>query len=111
MVEDEADQALAPVCYSQSDWTSLTSTSNDTPHPDRAGIRLKRPEFLGFPQEDLWNALDYDLWDTGTSCPVDGDDPSDRRNVLEWADGTPSGYAILNWSAAGPFMTCDVLVP
>ena len=53
----------------------------------------------------LWDASDYDLLNGGLVCPGDGT----PRNVLNWADGSPAEYRIVNFSLSGPIMTFDVL--
>src|SRR5262245_32981567 len=72
----------------------------------RRGIRMIRPVWDTFrPSQSLWDGSDpatgYDL------LP----DAAAPRASLRWADGTPSGFAIRNISAAGAVMTANVTVP
>ena len=46
-----------------------------------------------------------------TGFDVLSDDPNPQHSSLKWADGTPSGFAIRNISAAGAVMTADIQVP
>jgi hypothetical protein len=64
----------------------------------RQGIRMIRP-VLGPPAND-----GQALWD--------GSDPATGYNVpLRWADGTVSGFALRDISAAGPMMEATIQVP
>jgi hypothetical protein len=72
----------------------------------RRGIRMIRPVWDTFrPSQSLWDGSDpvtgYDL------LP----DAAPPKASLRWADGTPSGFAIRNISAAGPVVTADLTVP
>ena len=72
----------------------------------RRGLRLKRPSVNVVPGQELWDSGEYDIHDAGTTCSGDG-----KQNALMWADGAPSGYVILNWSASGPIMSFDLVGP
>jgi M6 family metalloprotease-like protein len=72
----------------------------------RRGIRMIRPVWdTHRPSQSLWDGSDpatgYDL------LP----DAAPPLASLRWADGTPSGFAMRNISAAGPTMTADLQVP
>jgi hypothetical protein len=106
IVEGQADNGLPPLCMTPGGWGE-TGNGNG-----RRGIRLLRPQVKEASDTvSLWEVSDYDLLDGGEICPQPSDDPGDRRNALVWADGTPSGYQILNWSAAGPTMTFQIITP
>jgi hypothetical protein len=79
----------------------------------RRGNRLVRPLIMSTPGgiNSLWHSAYYDLLDGGLVCPDDDVDPADHRNVLRWADGTASGYNILNWSAVAETMAFQILAP
>ena len=62
-----------------------------------------------------YNNIAMAYYDTGadpiTGFDVLSDDPNPQHSSLKWSDGTPSGFAIRNISAAGPVMTADIQVP
>jgi M6 family metalloprotease-like protein len=101
VVEDSDANSALPNCVLAEWWNTI---EGDNP---RRGIRLIRPTADFNNVNALWDASDYDLMDTGLVCPPD-DNPT---NVLEWADGTPSGYNILNFSPPGQVMSFDVVAP
>jgi len=106
IIEGQTDNGLPPVCLTAGAW-SATGNGNG-----RRGMRLLRPRVKE--ESDafaLWSTANYNLLDNGMVCPETDDVPEDRRNALIWADGTPSGYRILNWSAAGPTMTFQIVTP
>ena len=106
VIEDSAKSAKPPPCLSQTVWDSFGSANA------RRGIRLLNPQIAHPDNSDyLWSSLQYDLDDGAPLCPSTDDDPTQRRNVLLWADGTPSGYAITNVSAFGNLMTFHVSTP
>jgi M6 family metalloprotease-like protein len=72
----------------------------------RRGIRMIRPVWDTFrPAQSLWDGSDPA---TGYDLLPDAPPP---RASLRWADGTPSGFAVRNISAAGAVMTADLTVP
>jgi hypothetical protein len=74
----------------------------------RRAIRMLRP--LVVPPLNDSIAL-RDGADPVTGFDVLSDDPNLQHSSLKWADGTPTGFAIKNISAAGQVMTADVSVP
>lgn len=74
----------------------------------RRGVRLLRPK-IAPPLNDA--AALRDGADPATGFDILSDDPDASRSTLKWADGTPSGFAIRNLSAAGQTMTADIEVP
>lgn len=72
----------------------------------RRGIRMIRPVWDTMrPQQSLWDGSDPA---TGYDLLPDALPP---QASLRWADGTPSGFAIRNISAAGLVMSADLTVP
>jgi M6 family metalloprotease-like protein len=53
----------------------------------------------------------YDGADSLTGYDLLSDDSDARHSELRWADGSPSGFALRNISAAGATMQADVTVP
>jgi hypothetical protein len=90
------------------DWTEITAWG-------RGAIRMirstRRPVSSGFTIDDqaaMWDGADS----TGaTSYDLLSQDPDIAHAELRWADGTPSGFRILNISPAGPQMMAVVEVP
>ena len=105
VVEGGAENGLPPVCMTPAVWAE-TGNGNA-----RRGNRLLRPQLASSNLNALWNSSHYDLLDHGLVCPDDAPAASDRRHVLRWADGNPSGFSILNWPAASETMTFQVLTP
>lgn len=105
VVHGPTDNGLPPVCMTPGGW-SETGNGNT-----RRGIRLVRPRVSFSSVFALWSSDNYDLLDAGLVCPSAGDDPEQRRNVLQWADGTPSQYGIIDWSAAADTMTFQIITP
>ncbi len=105
IVESHAENALPPVCMDDLVWAE-TGNGNA-----RRGNRLLRPRLASSNLNALWNANHYDLLDTGLVCPDMAPDPAARRHVLRWADGTASGYHLLNWPVAAETMTFQILTP
>jgi hypothetical protein len=69
-------------------------------------MRMIRPVWDTLrPTQSLWDGSDPA---TGYDLLPDAPQP---KASLRWADGTPSGFAIRNISAAGPVMTADLTVP
>ncbi|MEQ8763485.1 MAG: M6 family metalloprotease domain-containing protein [Planctomycetota bacterium] len=102
IIEDPAQSDFSPSCMSQTDWDTFVSGNG------RRGIRIVRPTISFSNTWSAWNDVRYDIFDGGLVCPAGGDDPLDRRNQLVWADGTPSGYSIVNWPAAGAMMLLEI---
>lgn len=90
VIEDEATfRTYQPAGVSQSDWDKY---GGQWP---RQGIRLIRP-VISQPSDDS-----VALWD--------GSDPATGYDkVLRWADGTLSGFAVRDISAAGPTMQATI---
>ena len=105
VVESKDDNGLFPVCMDDTSWAE---TGNGQA---RRGLRVVRPFVTSSHGDSLWDATAYDLFDTGLLCPDDVQNFSDRRNALIWADGTLSGYSVLDWSAVAPAMSFQVLTP
>lgn len=101
VVEDSNANGAVPNCVPLNQW-NMIGVDNA-----RRGIRLLRPTAAFNNVNSMWDATDYNLLDTGLVCPADGV----AQNVLEWADGTASGYGVLNFSAAGQVMSFMVVVP
>jgi len=59
-----------------------------------------------FAKKSLWDGSDPE---TGYDILAHNPDPS--KVILRWHDGTPTGFAITNLSAAGPSMTMNIKVP
>jgi M6 family metalloprotease-like protein len=100
-VEDPAQSDEPPACMTPAQWANVTSNG-------RRAIRLLRPNIVfssGLAAD--WDEEDYDLDDAGLVCPGAGV----PANALLWADGTPSGWALRDFSAAGEIMTFDVETP
>ena len=103
VVLDDALNANAPNCIAQVDWNNWTSGSL------RRGVRLLRPTMDPLPlSSTLWSDAEYDLLDAGVVC---NPNPALRRNALTWADGNPSGYQLLDFSAPGELMSFFLVVP
>jgi M6 family metalloprotease-like protein len=100
-VPPAGDNGTPPACMSVGTWSSATGNGNS-----RRGIRLTRPSINFAINRHLWESSEYDIHDTGVICSGD-----DKQNALMWADGEPSGYVILNWSASGPNMSFDLVGP
>jgi M6 family metalloprotease-like protein len=93
----------APAGVNAADWASIGA--NDW---GRRVIRMIRPVY-GPPfnnSKALWDGSDPE-----TGYDLLSDDPDPSHATLKWADGTPSGFAIKNISAAGPHMEACVEVP
>lgn len=110
IVEDSALNANPPACMTQAEWDAQVGNGNA-----RRGIRLIRPTVTFNSSWAAWDAVRYDLVDNGLICDSNGDEATDRRNVLTWAapEGLidPSGYSVIQWSAEGDPMTFFVTVP
>ncbi|MEQ8763486.1 MAG: hypothetical protein RL885_06140 [Planctomycetota bacterium] len=104
IIESPSQNALAPTCTPQGDWDNLVSGNG------RRGIRLMRPGISWGSLTPTWRFPYYDLLDDFEVCPSPGDDVNFRRNVLKWADGTPSDYLILDWPTSAPVMTLNIHV-
>ncbi len=104
VIESSTDNALPPPCMSAAVWNGEVGNGNA-----RRGNRLVRPWIKVNNVNTLWNSDHYNLLDDGLTCSAA--DPADRRNALIWADGTASGFHIINWSAAGNVMTFQVVGP
>jgi M6 family metalloprotease-like protein len=103
VIEDAVDNGIPPVCMEN--WSPGNGNA-------RRGLRLLRHSVGYFVDStSLWSAENYNLLDSGLVCPSDAPTPAARRNALIWADGTPSGFQILNWSASGPAMTFQIIGP
>lgn len=102
IIEDPNQSDFAPPCIPQVEWDSSVSGNG------RRGIRVVRPTIDFSNTWAAWNDTRYDLFDFGVICPSPGDNPLNRRNILLWADGAPSGYSIVNWPAAGPLMVLEI---
>lgn len=74
----------------------------------RRGVRMVRPD-VARPFEDGKAA--YDGSEPGRDHDLVWDDPDPDHGELRWGDGTPSGFAIRDISAAGPTMTFRIEVP
>lgn len=106
VIAGPADNGLPPACLTPADW-SETGNGNA-----RRGNRLLRPQLSSANNLNaLWNDNHYDLLDTGLVCPDDAASATDRRNVLRWADGTASGFNLLNWPASAETMTFQIIAP
>jgi M6 family metalloprotease-like protein len=101
LIEGDADNDPKPNCTSNAIWSGQTGNDNH-----RQGIRLLRPAIAYSNTNALWSSEDDDLDALGLICPADGP----AHNTLVWADGSPS-YELRNFSASGPSMTLDVVVP
>jgi hypothetical protein len=101
-IDNDADNDLAPNCVAQNTWDIIKNSSS------RRGIRVIRPWIQPTLTLSSWDDSTYDLFDNGLNC---GGLWNMRRNVLEWADGTPSGYEVTNWSGPGDVMSFNIKVP
>ena len=101
LIEGDADNDPTPNCPSGTIWSGQTGNDNH-----RQGIRLLRPAIEYSDTNALWSSEHDDFDALGLICPADGD----AHNTLLWADGSPS-YELRNFSASGPNMTLDVVVP
>ncbi|MCI0540339.1 MAG: hypothetical protein L0Z50_34485 [Verrucomicrobiales bacterium] len=104
VVESHTENELPPACLSPAVWSE---TGNGQA---RRGLRVLRPGITSSNVNTLWSSDDYDLLDTGLVCPDAASAAEDRRNALIWADGTPSGYNILDWSDAATDMSFRIIV-
>jgi len=92
VVEAPADNAAPPACMNAVAWGNVSSRL-------RRGVRVLRPGIvIAGGSASSWNDSDYDLLDSGMTCPG----APAVRNSLLWADGGASGYAVRSWSATGP---------
>jgi M6 family metalloprotease-like protein len=107
IVESKMDNGLPPACLAET--PEVWDETGDG--QARRGMRVVRPGVVNSATESLWTGADYDLFDTGLVCPIDTPVSDDWRNGLIWADGTPSGYGILDWSAVAPTMSFQILAP
>jgi M6 family metalloprotease-like protein len=105
IIESKSDNGLPPQCLTPGVWAE---TGNGQA---RRGLRVLRPGVVNSNSASLWGGADYDLLDTGLVCPDEAPTSADRRNALIWADGTPSGYSILDWSAAAQTMSFQIVAP
>ena len=99
----ESDQA--PPCMNAGVWAGLAGDRT------RAGIRVIRPGIQMNNTYTLWHNQRYNLFDGAPICPMQGDLPDDRRNVLWWSDWSASGWSVVNWSAAGQVMSFQIITP
>jgi M6 family metalloprotease-like protein len=107
VVSDNGINGVPPVCQEPVAWAAEVDSWNT-----RRGLRVLRPQIVSDNANTLWSNEHYDLLDTGLVCASeDGGYAPNRRNVLQWADGTASGYNILHWSAAAETMTFQIVVP
>jgi M6 family metalloprotease-like protein len=74
----------------------------------RRAIRMLRP-LVSPPFNDTIALRDGS--DPITGFDVLSNDPNPEHSSLKWADGTPSGFAVRNISAAGQVMAADIEVP
>ena len=93
----------APAGVNAGDWSTIGA--NDW---GRRVIRMIRPVYG--PPFDNTKAL-WDGSDPATGYDLLSDDANPNHATLKWADGTPSGFAITNISAADPNMTACIEVP
>lgn len=101
VVESSTQNAAPPACTTPVEWMPVSGNG-------RRGLRVVRPGVdKASSLSSSWNSLDYDLLDNGLACP--GAVPV--RNALLWADGSASGYGLLDWSAGAPVMDLTVDVP
>ncbi|MEO8628795.1 MAG: PASTA domain-containing protein [Betaproteobacteria bacterium] len=99
------DMAAPPPNVSAQQWATLGSGPNAWA---RKAIRMIRP--IQTPPFDNSRAL-WDGSDSATGYDLLSADPNPVHATLRWADGTESGYALRDISAAGPEMEVSVEVP
>jgi M6 family metalloprotease-like protein len=90
-------------------WARVLDGSRNTV---RRAIRLVRPGVSMLrDNHNFFDAQWGDLEDRSAfwlPCPANSDQPG--IPLLQWADGTPSGYSLRNFSQAGREMTFDLVV-
>lgn len=98
VVESPAQNANEPACTSPAEWAMVSGNG-------RRALRLMRPgiDFAGGTSSD-WTASNYDLLDSGLSCPG----IAFTRNALLWADGSSSGWNVSNFSPPGATMSFQI---
>jgi M6 family metalloprotease-like protein len=101
LIEGDADNDPEPNCTSGGIWSGQTGNDNH-----RQGIRLLRPAIEYNDVNALWSGEHDDFDASGLTCPAEGD----AHNTLVWADGSPS-YELRDFSAPGPNMTFEIVVP
>jgi M6 family metalloprotease-like protein len=102
LIEGDTDNDPIPPCTSESIWSGQAGNDNH-----RQGIRLLRPAIVYSDVDALWSSEHDDFDAFGLTCPVGG---AAAHNALVWADGSPS-YELREFSASGPNMSLDIVVP
>ncbi|MGZ5247152.1 MAG: M6 family metalloprotease domain-containing protein [Flavitalea sp.] len=94
------DNSVPPRNVTQEEWDDIGGFS-------RKGIRAIRPRPVRTVER-------FKLWDGAfpeRSYPLTSTNNDPDQSALVWADGTPSGFTIRNFSPAGEIMTFDVRIP